>query len=155
MFIAVPVLMLWYTAHAVLSRLSGTCTMGDTDRFVAGMIVGMPAAVVAVPLLLLAPARTDWRMGAVFATGLLAVVVLCLWVPLAVSAGIQGHHLCGSEFDEYLVATSGWERLIPLAHVAVASVLLGVGFRNVRRAWGAAQPDVEPAGRLRGRGLTP
>jgi hypothetical protein len=155
MFIAIPVLMLWYTAHAVLSRFAGTCTMGDTDRFVAGMIVGMPAAAVAAPLLLLAPARTGWRMGAVLAIGLLAVVVLCLWVPLAISAGIQGHHLCGSEFDGYRLATNGWERLIPLAHVAVASVLLGGGLRNVRRAWGAAQPGVEPDGRLCGRGLTP
>jgi len=48
MFIAVPLLMLWYTANAVLSRFAGTCTMGDTDRFVAGMIIGLAAAAIAL-----------------------------------------------------------------------------------------------------------
>lgn len=142
MFIAVPTLMLWYTAHAVLSRFARTCTMGDTDRFVSGLIVGMPAAVAAIALLLLAPAGTGWRKGALAATGVLAVVVLCLWVPLAISAGVQGHHLCGPEFDGYLGEMSGWARLIPAAHVAVACALLAAGLRNVRRAGGAAQPGV-------------
>src|SRR5262252_6569831 len=106
------------------------------------MIVGMPAAVAAMPLLLRAPPSAGWRIAVLFGTGLLAVVVLCLWVPLAVSAGIQRHHLCGPEFDGYLVGTSGWERLIPLAHVAVAAALLGGVVRNVRRARRAAQPAV-------------
>jgi len=144
MFIAVPTLMLWYTAHAVLSRFAGTCTMGDTDHFGGGLIVGMPAAVVAIALLLLAPAGTGWRKGSVVATGLLAVLVLSVWVPLAISSGIQGHHLCGSAFDGYPM--SNWERLIPLAHVAVACALLGACLRNVRRAWGAAHPAVAADG---------
>jgi hypothetical protein len=126
--------------------------MGDTDRFVAGVILGMPAAAIAVPLLLFAPARAGWPTGAVLSTAPLALVVLYLWVPLAISAGIRGHHLCGPEFDGYLVATSGWERGIPLTHVAVASALLVGGVRNIREAWGAARPGVEPDGRLRGRG---
>ena len=146
MFIAVPLLMLWYTANAVLSRFAGTCTMGDTDRFVAGMIIGAPGAAGAMALLFLAPTRTGWRMAGVLATGLLAFMVLWIWVPLALSAGIHGHHLCGPEFDEYLAVSSRWERFIPLAHVMVASVLIGGMFRNVRRAWGAAQPAVAADG---------
>jgi len=149
MIIAVAILVLWYTAHAVLSRFVGTCTMGDTDRFVAGMVFGVPAGVIAAALLLLAQARAVWRIGFVLATGPLALLTICLWAPLAVSAGIQGHHLCGPEFDGYLVATYGWERLIPVAHVAVGGGVLVGGLRNLRRVWGAAQPGVEPDGGVR------
>ena len=85
----------------------------------------------------------------------LALIVLYLWIPLAISAGVRGHHLCGPEFDEYLDAASGWERLIPVVHVAAALALIVSGVRNVRPVRGAAQPGVEPDGRLRGRGLTP
>jgi len=123
--------------------------MGDTDRFVGGMIVGMPAAVAGIALLLFAPTRAGWRIGGMLATGLFGVVVLCLWAPLAISSGIQGHHLCGPEFDS--VGTGGWERLIPLAHVAVACVLLGAVFRNIRRVRGAAQPAVAADGASRRR----
>jgi hypothetical protein len=154
-FIAVPILVLWYFFHAVLSRFVGTCTMGNTDQFVAGMILGMPAAAIAVGLLVIAQSRTRGQMGIVLVSSLLAAVVLCLWTPLAISAGIRGHHLCGPEFDDYLSATRGWERLIPLAHVVLASALLVSGFRCVRTSRRGAQPGVEPAGRLRGRGPTP
>ena len=53
MFIAISILALGYSFHAVLSHFAGTCTMGDTDRVVAGMIVGMPAAAIAGGLLVL------------------------------------------------------------------------------------------------------
>ena len=135
MFIAVSTLMLWYTAHAVLSLFVGTCTMGDTDRFVAGLILGMPAAVAVLALLRRASAGEGWRRRAAVTTEVLAVVVLCMWAPLAIST-VFGHHLCGREFDEYPM--SDWERFIPIAHVAVAYVLLRSGL-NARRAWSAAQ----------------
>jgi hypothetical protein len=154
-FIAIPILVLWYSFHAVLSRFAGTCTMGDTDRFVAGMILGMPAAAIAVGLLVITPSRTRWQIGIVLATALLATVVLCFWTPLAISAGLRGHHLCGPEFDDYLGATRGWERLIPLAHVALASALLMSGVWSVRTSRRAAQLGAEPDGRSRGRRLTP
>jgi hypothetical protein len=53
--------------------------------------------------------------------------------------GSHGHHLCGPEFDPYLDAASRWVRLIPLAHIVSASLLVVVGFRNVRRAARAAK----------------
>jgi hypothetical protein len=90
-FIAIPILVLWYAAHAVLSRFVGTCTMGDTRRFVTGMIFGVPAGAIAVALLLLAPARGGWRAGVVLATGPFALLAIYLWAPLAISAGLHGH----------------------------------------------------------------
>lgn len=155
MLIVVPILVLWYAGQAVLSRFAGTCTMGDTDRFLGGMMLGAPGAASAVVLLLVAPPRVRWRTGVMIAIAPLSLVVLYLWIPLAISAGVRGHHLCGPEFDAYLDAASGWERLIPLAHVAAALALLVSGVRNCRRVESAAQPGVEPDGRLRGRGLTP
>jgi hypothetical protein len=146
LFIAVPILVLWYTVHAVLSRFAGTCTMGDTDRFVAGASVGLPAAAIAVLLVLFGPARAGWRMGGVLLAVPLAMVVLYVWVPLALSAGILGHHLCGADFDSYLVAMRGWERFIPLAHVAAAAGLLFGCLKSARRARGAAQPAVAADG---------
>jgi len=132
-FIVISLLVLWYTVHAVLSRFVGTCTMGDTDRFVAGIILGIPAAVIAVALLQVGQANTSRRRGIVLATLPVALVVLYLWVPLAISTGIQGHHLCGSEFDEYLDTRSKWERLIPFAHVAAAIALLLSAGRKLHR----------------------
>ena len=111
MFITVPVLVLWYTAHAVLSRFAGTCNNGDTGRFVVGLIVGVPAGTIAALLLLLAPASRGWRIGVVLATTPFAFVSLCLWVLLAISAGIHGHHLCGPEFDTSVAAGDEWERV--------------------------------------------
>jgi len=154
-FIAVPILVLWYSFHAVVSRFAGTCTMGDTDRFVAGLILGVPAAAIAVALLLVSEPRARWQIGVLLASSPFALLALYLWIPLAISAGIRGHHLCGPEFDDHLVGTTGWERLIPLAHVGIAAALLVGGFRRVRRGWSTAQPGVEPNGRLRGRGLAP
>ena len=155
MMIAVPILVLWYLGHAFLSRFVGTCTMGDTDRFVGGAVVGMPAAVVALVFLLRAQTGRTSRIFFVLVIVFPALVVLCIWIPLAISTGIRGHHLCGPEFDDYLDARAGLERLIPLGHVAIASALLVRGGLNAHRAGRAAQPGVEPAGRLRGRGLTP
>jgi len=105
--------------------------MGDTDRFVAGLILGVPAAAIAVALLLVSEPRARWQIGVLLASSPFALLALYLWIPLAISAGIRGHHLCGPEFDDHLV-----------------------GIR-VRRGWSAAQPGVEPDGRLRGRGLAP
>ncbi len=134
MVVAVLTLALWYTGHAVLSRFVGTCNQGDTGRFILGAMLGLPAAAVAAPLLLRAPAPTGRRMAAVLATALLAAIVLLIWVPLAISVGIQGHHLCGPEFDWALDTMSRWERLIPLAHAACASALLVGAVRGLWRA---------------------
>ena len=108
MFIAVPILVLWYSFHAVLSRFAGTCTMGDTDRFVAGLILGVPAAAIAVALLLVSQLRARWQIGVLLASAPFALLALYLWIPLAISAGLRGHHLCGPEFDDHLVGTTGW-----------------------------------------------
>jgi len=140
-FIAALILVIWYSACAALS-FTGTCTMGSSDSFVAGAIFGIPASMVAVLLLFRSSARPDWRMGFVFLVAALGALVLFLWVPRAFSAGFEGYHLCGPEFDGYLDATGGWERAIPLGHVVVASALFVGGVTKVLRAWRAAQPRV-------------
>jgi hypothetical protein len=133
MFIAIAILVLWYFANAVLSLLAGTCTMGDTDTFLGGALMGLPAAVIALALLLRARTRRRWEVGVVLTTAALEVIVLCLWIPLAYSAGFRGHHLCGAEYDGYLGDRSLVERLVPLAHVAVAIAVLVSGSRSIQR----------------------
>jgi hypothetical protein len=99
--------------------------MGDTDRFWAGIIIGAPAALAAVWLLLLWPARARWEKASLVIPLLLSPVLLYLYFPVAMSAGIAGHHLCGPEFDHYRSYASRWERLIPFLHVVLtASILL-------------------------------
>lgn len=61
--------------------------MGDTDSFVGGAILGMLAAAIALAFLLIAPSRARWQIGAALATAALALVVLWLWSPLAISGG--------------------------------------------------------------------
>jgi hypothetical protein len=114
------------------------------------MILGVPAAAIAVVLLLVTPVRARWQIGVVFVAAALGAVALFLWIPLALSAGIRGHHLCGPKFDDYLLAPNQWERVIPLAHVAVAAAMVASGSRSVWRARAAAQPGVDPDSRLRG-----
>lgn len=110
MFIAALLSVIWYAASAWLSRYAGTCTMGDTGRFVAGVLVGVPAAVAAVVLLLKWRPRRRSARVALLAPLLLAFVPMVLYAPLAMSAGLGGHHLCGPAFDDYLSASYAWER---------------------------------------------
>jgi hypothetical protein len=131
--VAALLLVLWYAAHAALS-FTGTCNMGSTDSFVAGAILGMPAAAIAAPVLLRAPVRPGWQTGVALVITSLALLVLFLWARPVISVGIQGHHLCGPDFDSYVDEAFKRERLIPLGHVVLASVLLVAGLRNTRRA---------------------
>jgi hypothetical protein len=135
----VVILILWYAAHAFLSRFVGTCTMGDTDRFVTGLILGAPAALVAVVLVLRQPPRSPLRDGSAIATFVLGPAILYLYTPLAFSTSLAGHHLCGLGFDEYLSPADSWKRAIPLVHVALVSVLLATALRNWARAARASQ----------------
>src|SRR6185436_2861604 len=124
MFIAASILVLWYAAHAVLSGIAGTCTMGGTDRFAVGLFVGAPAALIAVPLILLRPMGAPWQRVSLVVPLLATPVVLWIFVPLAVSASLGGHNLCGAGFDDHLSTADRWERFIPLLHVVLATPIL-------------------------------
>ena len=126
--------------------------MGDTDRFVAGILLGGPAALIAAAVILLWSTNSLWQRMPLVLTLLATPIVLYLYLPLAISTGLRGHHLCGAEFDEYLSAVYWWERFIPVVHVVLASTLFLGAMRSVVRGWRAAQPGVESDGRLRGRG---
>lgn len=135
-FIGALLSALWYAGHAWLSRYAGTCTMGDTDRFVVGALAGAPAGVLAVVLLSMWRPRTRSARASLLVPLLLAFVPMVLYAPLAVSAGLGGHHLCGPEFDAYRSASSAWERFIPVLHVALgAAIVLSVG-----RSWVRSRP---------------
>ena len=129
-FIAALLSVIWYVGLAWLSRYAGTCTTGDVDRFVAGVLVGVPAGVAAVVLLLKWEPRTRWAMASLLAPLLLAFVPMVLYARLAISAGVGGHHLCGPAFNDYLSASYTWERFIPLVHVVLgAAIALAAGIK--------------------------
>jgi hypothetical protein len=134
MLIAALILAVWYGFFAAYC-FCGTCTMGSTNAFMVGTILGMPASAIAVALVIRARARATWQSAVVLGIAVLALLVLVLWVPTAISVGIHGHSLCGPEFDGYLDVITGRERmfperLIPLAHVLVAAALLVCSLRS-------------------------
>jgi hypothetical protein len=91
----------------------------------------MRSAVIALTILLSWPARAVWQRVSLVVPLLLAPLLLYLYVPLALSASIAGHHLCGPEFDGYLSDTSPWERYIPLLQVVLATVVLLATLRSI------------------------
>ena len=131
--IVAPPLVLWYVVNALLSRFVGTCTQGDTDRFLVGVIFGAPVGAFALVLIPLNAAQTTLDKALMFMTSLLSTIPLYLYFPLMVSVTLGGHHLCGPEFDDYLGYSSAWKRYIPLLHVVLALALGAAALRSIAR----------------------
>jgi hypothetical protein len=122
----------WYAFNTWASWSMENCTMGDTDGYVGGLIFALPGALAALVVLVRSAASRWLLVSSLFAAvppGLLLGVV----VPWFASATIEGHHLCGSEYDSYLPYSAAL-RYLPALHMTLCVALIGVCLVQFLRA---------------------
>ena len=133
-----------YAFEVWLSHDMETCTMGDTDGYFGGLLLGAPAAVAAVFLLrrtsVFAPSQRLLAVGAAVPP-LLLLAVLAPWF---LSSTVGGHHLCGGQYDSYLGTSRFWERFLPAIHLVLAVAVIGSSIMAYRRMSAMPNTPLQP-----------
>lgn len=124
----------------VVARGFESCTMGSTDRYMAGALVAVLGAV-PTALLLAAGCRAGWFTFALaFVVGVSSIALLgAELLPWTVSVLYARSHPCGPEYDGYGVTPS--ERFYPLI-LTCAVVIIATG--SLRVAWTRIASFVRP-----------
>lgn len=130
----------WY-GLSLLGPLMTTCTMASDDAWLAVWLLGVPAALVALPLLLFGMRGSPslWRMSLPMA-GVILLAVPQLLAELDYSTVREGH-LCDLNVlpDTYGVSAPKWHRyyapvqLLILAAIAAVAVRSWVQWRRGQR----------------------
>ncbi|MGF1689015.1 hypothetical protein L4C36_20430 [Photobacterium japonica] len=114
----------------------GTCTQGDDGRFYASVLYSIPFVTIALVGILSTQSHTA-RIMHVVTAGLMFSGVMWFWGPLLWQSTLQGHHLCGAEYNAMFIGEEGMEtqvlgRLIPLIHLMVSGGLFWLAVRKLR-----------------------
>jgi hypothetical protein len=105
-------------ACVALSYSLGTCTQGDTDGHMAGLILGTPLALAAVGAFWISRSLDSAAAYVqVVVTGVLALVFGVFLAPFVGSTTIAGHHLCGDAYDEFVAYGHAIDRWVPLVQL--------------------------------------
>jgi hypothetical protein len=127
--VAALLLSLFIVANVVLSHVATTCTMGNDDSWLAGVVVTAPVAVLQCFLLASTMAR-DWTkwgrpIGTVAAllTALTTAPMLFFGLGDAVNVFFRGGSLCGPGFSDYVTASLR-NGLIAMYYCALPLVIL-------------------------------
>ncbi|GAK19468.1 hypothetical protein JCM19053_1466 [Vibrio sp. JCM 19053] len=59
--------------------------------------------------------------------------VTYFWAPFVIETTIEGHHLCGKEFDSHLVESDALSRGIPTLHIVFSLVIFMLSFWELIR----------------------
>ena len=128
------ILILLYGLLVSLGAVSGTCTQGDDGRFYASIMSGSVLFIV-IMLRLLRENRGSkfiWIMPLIALLG--AMSVTYFWAPFVIETTIEGHHLCGKEFDSHLVESDVWSRSIPTLHIVFSLAIFMLSFWKLIRS---------------------
>lgn len=116
-----------------LGAVSGTCTQGDDGRFYASIMYGSVLFILIIVRLL----RENRGSISIWIKPLIALLaamsVTYFWAPFVIETTIEGHHLCGKEFDSHLVASDVWFRGIPTLHIVFSLVIFMLSFWKLIR----------------------
>ncbi|EGQ7821222.1 hypothetical protein C4D09_RS23580 [Vibrio parahaemolyticus] len=127
------ILILFYGLLASLGAVSGTCTQGDDGRFYASIMYGSVLFILIIVRLL----RENRGSKFIWITPLIALLaamsVTYSWAPFVIETTIEGHHLCGKEFDSHLVESDVWSRSIPTLHIVFSLAIFMLSFWKLIR----------------------
>ncbi len=127
------ILILLYGLLVSLGAVSGTCTQGDDGRFYASIMYGSVLFILIIVRLLRENrgSRFIWIMPLIALLG--AMSVTYFWAPFVIETIIEGHHLCGKEFDSHLVESDVWSRSIPTLHIVFSLAIFVLSFWKLIR----------------------
>ncbi len=131
------ILILLYGFWVSLGAVSGTCTQGDDGRFYASIMYGSVLFILIMVRLL----RENRGLQFIWITPLIALLVALLvamsvtyfWAPFVIETTIEGHHLCGKEFDSHLAESDVWSRSIPTLHIFFSLAIFMLSFWKLIR----------------------
>lgn len=132
MIVLINVFLWWYGFHVFVSRFAGTCTQGDTDRFVMGAIFAVPAALIVVSLIYFKRFRVDWFTALNIV--LVSVISVYFWYEAMYWTTILGNHICFLDWGTFEYYPDTWLRLIPLIYIVIAFLLtlsLVINFKSI------------------------
>ncbi len=116
-----------------LGAVSGTCTQGDDGRFYASIMYGSVLFILIIVRLLRENRGSIFIWIKPLIALLAAMSVTYFWAPFVIETTIEGHHLCGKEFDYHLVASDVWFRGIPTLHIVFSLVIFMLSFWKLTR----------------------
>ncbi|MGL1044962.1 hypothetical protein ACSTD6_22485, partial [Vibrio vulnificus] len=127
------ILILLYGLLVSLGAVSGTCTQGDDGRFYASIMYGSVLFILIIVRLL----RENRGSQLIWTTPLIALLaamsITYFWAPFVIETTVEGHHLCGKEFDSHLVESDVWSRSIPTLHIVVSLAIFMLSFWKLIR----------------------
>ena len=127
------ILILLYGFWVSLGAVSGTCTQGDDGRFYASIMYGSVLFILIMVRLL----HENRGLQFIWITPLIALLVAMsvtyFWAPFVIETTIEGHHLCGKEFDSHLAGSDVWSRSIPTLHIVFSLAIFMLSFWKLIR----------------------
>ncbi len=131
------ILILLYGFWVSLGAVSGTCTQGDDGRFYASIMYGSVLFILIMVRLLRENRGLQfiWIMPfiALLVALLVAMSVTYFWAPFVIETTIEGHHLCGKEFDSHLAESDVWSRSISTLHIVFSLAIFMLSFWKLIR----------------------
>ncbi|EGQ8033631.1 hypothetical protein ABWK96_004521 [Vibrio parahaemolyticus] len=127
------ILILLYALLVSLGAVAGTCTQGDDGHFYASIMYGSVLFILIIVKLL----RRNRDSKFIWITPLIALLaamsVTYFWAPFVIETTIEGHHLCGKEFDSHLGEFDVWSRSIPTLHIVFSLAIFMLSFWKLIR----------------------
>lgn len=140
--LAVALTWLWPLLMAL--SFQTTCTMGDDDSFAGTLLLCTLITVVALPLLLLnAGGASPRRMR--LSVPVVTLVPLLFTLDHALATGIGAHHLCGPEYDSYIVEGGARNYYYPLMWAYALALSVAAAWPWVRK-WTGPNSEVSAEG---------
>ncbi|TOH75087.1 hypothetical protein CGI74_23175 [Vibrio parahaemolyticus] len=127
------ILIILYGLLVSLGAVSGTCTQGDDGRFYASIMYGSVLFILIIVRLLRESRGSKFICITPLIALLAAMSVTYFWAPFVIEITIEGHHLCGKEFDSHLVESDVWSRSIPALHIVFSLAIFMLSFGKLIR----------------------
>ena len=128
------ILIILFDLLVSLGAVLGTCTQGDDGRFYASIMYDAQYCSFSSIVRLLRENRGSKFIWITPLIALLAAMsVTYSWAPFVIETTIEGHHLCGKEFDSNLRESDVWSRGIPTLHIVLSLVIFMLSFCKLIR----------------------
>ncbi len=112
--------------------------MGDTDSYFGGFVLAAPGAALASLLLLTGLERDSGIRYLAWLSIAPPMALLFLLIPWVYDSAIVGNHLCGADYNSYLIEFDSNLRWIPVANTILATLIVLSGMYAARNSSSAA-----------------